>query len=754
MLTPLARPPLLLLLALLPAPAARLHAQAPEQRAALEAFRDSLDATADSTGLLLLEKRLIAEAKENREEPMAHLRLGFLALRLAELGGASHNEDAASEFQWAIDLRPDWPYPYYGMGLAELAIGDSKVSVVAGLQTMFGKDALTRSAAAFAKSAEVDPSFVTGLVELANTSLRQRINIRTGVALDALRRAAATPAGASPELLLARGRIERAVGSPDSALAALRRYADTTRGSPLARFELGATRLWQGDPAGRDDWLAGAASDDAAVVALYREDLRPIGSDSILGEFDAQKGAFRRQWLERFWTERDQLDLRRPGERLAEHYRRLFYARTHFALVGRWTRVFDIAETYRSGSRDFDDRGIIYIRHGEPDGRAFYNVTGIALNEGLEINESWRYVRSDGDLLFHFVAREDVQDFRLVESLLDVLGYSRTVRLQTGDGLQADPVAEQLVISREQFAPVYQRMLQQGRMGLGRVIAEERAQGQASIRRGTSSDTYELTFARRLDASCQVLGVGRQDASPLAHVTCAVRGNALQPERLPDGWLYSLRLRLAVSDSAGRVVAAADTTRRFFAREPVPEKEYVVGLVTLPVGAPGAFRYRAALSSGDSAGVVFERDEVLVPPLQSARLVVSDLVLGRRDANVRWRPAEADTVFFNPLGTFLRREPLELYYELIGAAAGQEYETTLSVRKGGGRGLAYQTGRAGGGGSKLSLQFKETAPGGPWRLRRSVSLDRLSAGDYTLEVTVTSTRGVKETRRRAFRIVD
>ncbi|HEX5635043.1 MAG TPA: GWxTD domain-containing protein, partial [Gemmatimonadales bacterium] len=539
-----------------------------------------------------------------------------------------------------------------------------------------------------------------------------------------------------------------------SALAAARRFAEVTPDSALARFELGRTRLWMGDVGGRADWLAGAGSDDPATVALYRSDIAPIASDSILGEFDAQQGGFRRQWLERFWAERDQLDLRKPGERLAEHYRRLFYARNNFALVGRWTRIYDISERYRSGSRDFDDRGIIYIRHGDPDDRAFYNVGEFSLTDGLQTNESWRYARSDGDMLFHFVARQDVQDFRLVESLLDALGYDRAVRLQTGDGLQSDPVAQQLVISREQFAPVYQRMLQQTRMGLGRVMADERAMGQESIRRGTGSDSYELRFDRKLDAQCQVLGVGRQESKSLMHVTCAVRGRALQAERLPDGYLYNLRLRLAVSDAAGRVVVAADTTRRFFSAAPVPESEYLVGLLTLPVGAPGVFHYRAALANGDSIGVVFERDDVLVPPIAAPRLVVSDLVLGRRDANVRWRPTESDTVFFNPVGTFRRREPLELYYELIGATAGQEYQTVLTVRKGGGRGLKYQLGQQGAGGSKLSLKFEEVAPGGPWKVQRTVALDRLDPGDYTLEVAVTSDRGVKEIRRRPFRVTD
>ena len=70
------------------------------------------------------------------------------------------------------------------------------------------------------------PAFVRGLVDLANTALRQRVNIKLGVALDALRRAGSTPARDDPEVMLARGRVEREVGDGDSALVAFRGYLE------------------------------------------------------------------------------------------------------------------------------------------------------------------------------------------------------------------------------------------------------------------------------------------------------------------------------------------------------------------------------------------------------------------------------------------------------------------------------------------------------------------------------------------------
>ena len=489
-----------LAVALIAALPLRLPAQAPTERAELERFRDSLATTADSNGLLVVERRMIDLAKADRNNTLAHLKLGFLSLRLGDLGGQAHYDDAASEFQWAIDLQPTWPYPWYGMGLAEYGVGDSQVSFVTGLKTMLGKDALTRSATAFAKSAEVDPSFVRGLVELSNTALRQRVNIKLGVALDALRRSAATAAARDPEVLLARGRVEREVGDGDSALAAFRGYLDRGASRSLAQLEIARTLFLLGRFDGVMPYYDGAASDDPATVAGYRADLATIGSDSVMREFDRTAGAQRVAYLKRFWSDRDRADLRADGERLREHYRRLFYARKNFQLTS-LNRHYDIVERYRSGSRDFDDRGVIYIRHGEPSSRATYAAPG------LEPNESWRYTRPEGDLLFHFVAREDVQDFKLVESLFDVLGFSQQMALRE-DKAGDNPVAEQLMLSREELSPIYQRLQAAGRIGSGQYQAEERRMGQESIALGTSSDSYELRFARELKVHSDVLAVG------------------------------------------------------------------------------------------------------------------------------------------------------------------------------------------------------------------------------------------------------
>jgi GWxTD domain-containing protein len=735
---------LLAVIAALPSP---LRAQSPEERVEIERFRDSLASNSDSTGLLALEKRMIEQAKADRNNALMHLKLGFLSLRLGDLGGQSHYEDAASEFQWAIDLQPNWPYSHYGMGFAEYGIGDSQISFVTGIKTMLGKDALTRSAMAFARSAEVDPAFDKGLVDLANTALRQRVNIKLDVALQALRRAAATDAASHPPVLLARGRVEREVGDGDSALAAFQGFLATGPDRALGLLETARTLFLLGRFDGTQPYYEGAAIDDSVAVAGYRADLATIASDSVLGEFDRTRGQFRADYLRHFWRDRDHVELRAEGERLREHYRRLFYARKNFYLTS-LNRIYDIVERYRSGSRDFDDRGVIYIRHGEPTSRATYAAPG------LEPNESWRYARPEGDLIFHFVAREDVQDFRLVESLFDVLGFSNALALKGGlaatDG--GDPMAQQLLLSRERLAPIYGRLQTAGKISTGRFQDEERQVGQASIALGTKTDSYELEFPDELKVKTQVLAVGRDSAGSEVQIAYAIAGAGLEPVTVTQGYLYTVRVRFVGMDRLGKVAATMDTTRHFVAPAPVPDGEHLVGRVAVKV-PPGLLTYRLALQQGEESGVVLPRDTVRVGQPTSTALALSDLVLGSRGTNLYWRRTDKDTVMFNPLRVFKRSEEMELYYELEGLSSGTPYTVRISVRKRGGGGGIFRK-IFGGGGAAISLKFDEQATFPVASSTRALDLKQLKPGHYTLEVIVDDGRGRTDRRTAEFEVVN
>ena len=729
--------------------------QAPADRANLETLRDSLSLVQDSVALLQLETTTIAVAKLNRGDPLIHLRLGFIAYRLGEITkNKSRYDDAAGEFEWAGELRSDWPYPWYGDGLAELAIGEAGSIAIENLRQMLGKDYLSKAAKAFARATEADPSFASAVVDLATTALTQRIRPRLEVALSAVRLAAASSAGRHADVQLVRGRVEREAGETDSALAAFRTYLALDGDSAIGYLEVARTSYLARRP--REGWTAyfnGArAAQSPPAVALYRLDLSWIADSAELKAFDALTTPGQRaEWLDEFWSKRDAEEARDVGERLAEHYRRWFQARHDFRLVSRH-RHYDITERYRSAQAEFDDRGVIYLRHGEPDRRARY------IQPDVEPNESWLYHRPSGDLVFHFVARDDATDFKLVESLVDVLGFSRGVRAASF----MDPQIADLYASRHDFGPLYTRVAASQRPPSSE-IATERNQGRRDIAYATTSDSYRRRFDLPMDIVASEFVTGTGDSTgpagegQLLHVVFAIPGERLSaaPAEAAGGLRYPLQFRLIVVDSTGRVVARHDTLRVFAARQPLRHPDYLTGRIALPVPA-GHYVFRLLVATTDGGAGDLVAGEARVDTLDPHRFSVSDVVVGREGSGLVWHAPSGDTVRLNPLQGFPERSALHLYYEIYGLGRGAAYHTVVRLEREGGRSLFGAIGRLfGGGRSPVLLEFDAPSDGPITRVQRGIELRDIGKGSYRLAVTISDpATGASVTRIQRFQVVD
>ncbi|HLB53956.1 MAG TPA: GWxTD domain-containing protein, partial [Gemmatimonadales bacterium] len=527
---------------------AGLLGQTPEQRREIDAFRDTLQSVTDTLALREREKRLLPFVRRARSDPAFHLSLGYLALRQGELGGASHLDEAASEFRLAASLAPQWPYAWLAVAYAEYTLGGRLGG--SERRAMLARDAFSRATQAFARAVTLEPGFASRLEELARRAVRDGSLNKAGVIREALRRATSAPLRGA-RLLLALGRVQRELGDT-AALGTLAAYLATHDNRALGLVELGRTQLLRGDWSGAAAYLAGAVDDDPVAGAEYRADLASIASDSDLAEFDRRRGPARAEFLRRFWTVRDRLELRREGERLAEHLRRLAVARREFLVV------------MPDSTERFDDRGRIYVRHGDPDDRASYVVPGI------EPNESWRYRRGGAaraDLVLHFVARQAPNDYRLVESVVDVsnargipaAGKSRNAA-PASEGLRLAETTEQLFRSRSALAPRYRQMPPSRPDQLADFLTWERALGRRGIRVAASSDSYVLHFARDLDAWGALLVAGGSGARPMIQVVFAIPGYRIEPATGAAGVVYPVRVRFAALDSLGNLVASVDST--------------------------------------------------------------------------------------------------------------------------------------------------------------------------------------------------
>lgn len=693
-----------------------LMAQSSAERAALDAFRDSLVVIMDPVPLQQLEGELMRAAKEHPDNPVLHLRQGFLSLRLGDLGLLRHYDDAASEFQWAVELQPGWPYGWFALGLAEYELG--KVQGPGSRRaTMLGRDASTRAATAWMRAALADPGFASRLEVLAAQAVRRRDAERAGVVLLALREAVASqPAGRrAPSLLLATGRVEREVGDLPAALNAFETYRRLGDNRALGLLEVARTRFLLGQLEGTESYFDGAAMDDLVALAGYRADLEVVASDSVMARFDASRGQARADLLATFWGTRDRLEFRPAGSRLREHYRRLAYARRNYS-AGGWSLPSDPA--FLRNEAVLDDRGRLYVRHGEPDAR-------VALNSmGVEPNESWSYHRESGDLVFHFVARQDPDRYRLVESLLDVVDMRGSVAAASdgrGEDRQAGTGASaQLLRSREGFATVYAEFGTDRPDENGRVAARERAMVQSSLQAGLSTDSYEPRFARDLAARLIAVATNREDGTAVAHLQVAVPGFGLEPWEIDGRIHYPMRLRLVAVDPAGAVRVDLDTVLVQDFEHPIRPDRYLEDVLTVPVPSNTALTYRMALFVGQQSGTASALDTMVTLPAASPDLRLGDLVLGAADHGTL-----AGSVAVLPMQGLSRSTRLVVRAELVGVAGEGKWRGTFTLRD-------PDTGRA-----VFDESFDGRVEGGRGVVERSISIRRVPPGRYLAELEVT-----------------
>ncbi|NNG17755.1 MAG: hypothetical protein HKM89_14875 [Gemmatimonadales bacterium] len=690
------------------------HGQDRPERLSIARFRDSLSVVSDPVRLNGLARQIVAVATA-QDDALFALRHGFTCLRLAAIGQARRSRDAESSFDRARHLEPEWPLAWYGHGLAKLAIARWQLDTPKNLGFRVGVGAMEDAFHSFAKAAELDPTFEPTLPELARAAFRLRNPKFVVQAREAFRRARLSGLGTEADAFLWWGRLERRGGNPDSSVAAFQVYLAHGGTPGLGLLEIARTQLAHGLEGGARSYLAGAVFDEGLGVREYRADLELIAESTELAAFDRVRGPDRVAMLREFWTRRDHMELRAEGERLQEHYVRLHVARTSFYLENT-RRHYWHAEPYRSGSDEFDDRAIIHIRHGRPSQRVtpfVYALTG---------NESWRYARPDGDLVFHFTVQEDLRDYRLASSIFDLKSTGGTPQ-------------DQLIMSRQAISPLYSKLGTWGRFGRAKLAAREREIGETSIVLGTTTDSHELRFDAPLGIQAQLLAVGQSGGEALVHIAFALEGAHSSGESA-DGAGYPVRVRFAAFADDGRRVASLDSS--YLVKRTARDGNRVLGRVAVPVPR-GTWRVRLALQNGDDRGTLLPWDSLTVGRFDGAELQVSDLMLGALAVPLSWNPTPRDTAYIAPVGEFPRDSRVELYYEVYGVEPGQIYQTALEftqVRP------------------VLRFEFEERARSRVTRVRRTLDLHGLEPGEYRLELEVGDGRGRRHRTSAPLRIIE
>lgn len=683
-------------------------AQAPSAGPPLAALRDSLAGVTDSASLARRERALLVLVRGNRGRVVDHLELGFLALRLSELGRRDGADEAAGEFGWVTRTEPGWASGWYGLGLAELAALAGQGNGVLAAAT------LAPAARAFARAVREDPRVADRLAEEAERARRLGQRDRGRALLEGLRRAATHPAR-PPEVLAAQARAERDLGDPAAALAAFEAWlAVAGRLEGLALLEVARTRFLLGRADGAEPYYDGASVDLPVVVAQYREDLALIATPRELGVFDRATGGARQAFLRRFWGQRDRASLRSDHARLMEHYRRLYLARRLYPRAQPGPTLL-LAPGASLTDHGLDDRGLVLVRHGEPDEQ-------VALSGGEVVGESWRYRREEGNLALDFEAKDGSAAFQLLEPLPSVV--------RRGPDAFAPPSAPGV-------RPVGSGA---GAAGL-RAMSRPSAAGVPGADRtsyvvATTTDDHRPRFARALGARVDAVLFEAHGSSHALHLALAVPFDSLRAAWLGPGHEYPLRLRLGVFGEDGAGVLAIDSLVRPVTTA-VDGLQRLAGVVSMAL-PPGRWRYRLELSDGDSLGTVFPV-RALEAEQGGGRTRLSDLALGEADAP--WQQvvsADRRVIRFLPGNGVERGRRMEVAYA-VRAAPGGALAVAVTVAR-----IDQEP--------HVALGWRRTiTPAAPETVvTEALDTSRLRPGSYRVEVTVRDAQGGVARRWREF----
>ncbi|HMK38415.1 MAG TPA: GWxTD domain-containing protein [Bacteroidota bacterium] len=179
----------------------------------------------------------------------------------------------------------------------------------------------------------------------------------------------------------------------------------------------------------------------AIGASLIFEDLKPVINDDELERYGTLRSEGERiLFVHAFWESRDPAPASTVNARLIEHFRRYAKAEKEYEYFGPRTlarnpdpTLLDLLPRSFRLNREFNDMGLIFIRHGEPDA---YQVTS---SQGDD-NDSWLYSASaDAPARIFIFARHMgvANDWRLTSIPTDPQMKSKVALWDTRYGVDA-----------------------------------------------------------------------------------------------------------------------------------------------------------------------------------------------------------------------------------------------------------------------------------------------------------------------------
>ena len=404
-------------------------------------------------------------------------------------------------------------------------------------------------------------------------------------------------------------------------------------------------------------------------------------------------------FFRRFWRKRD-LDPTTPdtNERMVEHYRRLRYARQYFHSP--------------TTPGEYDDRGRIYIKYGEPDGQAGY---GTADSE-TRPNDTWAYWTGLKErLIVHFVDRGEGY-FRQVESLMEASELNPfeifpTVETDTStptSGLTVDRLPINTYRDRAILDPMYDRIANE----MEELIRVAQQPGEAGGVNAVTSFVEQLSTLLEtermenlkdlvtIESTTHYVNIEPPDPLPFSFYTAAFKDfqgrtriavyfgiptTELVLERYGEGHKARVDLGLALFDENWNEIDRTNEIREYLSNQVVEQQEgsYMVD-INMMRSVPGVFNFAISLTDLNSGRVGVVLDSLRVEEFTGRSLTISDIEMagsiGTRRGGQFYR--EGVEIIPMPTRTYTTEQPIYIYYEIYNLSKDDFGTTAFQVSYG------------------------------------------------------------------------
>ncbi|MCI0495773.1 GWxTD domain-containing protein, partial [candidate division KSB1 bacterium] len=472
-------------------------------------------------------------------------------------------------------------------------------------------------------------------------------------------------------------------------------------------------------------WRAVNEISDAIDADLVFEDLKYIITDQELQTYrslhttKAKKDFFKKLWLSRNPTPAASVNYR-----LAEHYRRMIYAEKYYEYDGfrSWFNnpdklgYLEFTESYDL-NEEFHDKGLIYIRHGNPSERV------ATVNENSPSNESWLYYQTQFNprLTFHF----------LVDN--NSIGYWRLTPFISDPALLED---------RLTWDNIYYQMLRATDLERLSMIQEMAEISRESVTVGLATDRH--TWEKKIKSLEVPFSIstfrGKRDRTIL-EICYAISLSDIAKEAKKKSKILEFENGFVVHNLAWDEVEKKED--RIQVPFPISGTESFLDVYRFEV-TPDSYRFAFYARPKEGNFLGGWKYEKRVADYSSSRLGLSDIELA-----TKIEPTTKDTKFKkngllvipNPTRLFSTKTPINVYFEIYQLSQDATGKTsfaidyTLTLLESGKKGILglFRSG----GKSSISTQIDREGDNEFSVEYLAIDASQVRPGEYNLEIIVT-----------------